>query len=185
MEKQRLNFRFGKTDISVIEGDISQVKSDALITAINSDRMWFGGIDRVIQNCAGNMFHGQAEKAAPLHDCQTVVAKRLRTHSGHFDDVIFVVDDLERPLGEIITAALIAAERAGYSNISLPAIRTGIMLGKVEKTAEEAVLELLNGLKTFIRAHTSTSIKQITFVIFRQPDIYQMLSSALKKVQDK
>jgi O-acetyl-ADP-ribose deacetylase (regulator of RNase III) len=43
-----------KPVLSVISGDIAQVKSDAIITAINSGGAWFGGIDRVINNVAGN-----------------------------------------------------------------------------------------------------------------------------------
>jgi len=80
---------------SVVQGDISRIESDALITAINSGGMWFGGIDGVIQRSANNMFHSQATSQMPLEDCQSVVAMQNSTHNGAFKNVVFVVDDKE------------------------------------------------------------------------------------------
>jgi hypothetical protein len=54
------------------------------------------------------------------------------------------------------------------------------MLGTVEKNTEAAVREIFTGLKTFLRENKTTPIKQITFVVFRQPDVFQSLSRALE-----
>jgi len=55
-------------------GDVASVRADALITAISSSGMWFGGIDRAIQRVAGSMFHTQALRGMPLFDGDVVYA---------------------------------------------------------------------------------------------------------------
>jgi O-acetyl-ADP-ribose deacetylase (regulator of RNase III) len=52
--------------VSVIEGDITRINADAIVTAINSAGMWFGGIDDAIQRAAGDFYHNQAEAKMPL-----------------------------------------------------------------------------------------------------------------------
>jgi len=97
------------TKTYVTEGDITQIPADVLMTAINSGGMWFGGIDGAIQRVAGNMYHNQASQASPLRDLQTIVARGTGKHRGKFRDVVFVVDDLESPLNDVIYTRLEAA----------------------------------------------------------------------------
>ena len=99
-----------KYGISLIKGDIAQVPAEALITAINSGGMWFGGIDGVIQRLAGQAYHNQAAKRSPLSNLDTIVATQKGSHRGLFADVVFVVDDLKSPLSVVIKTALQAAE---------------------------------------------------------------------------
>ena len=168
------------TKVKVISGDITRVSVDALITAINSGGMWFGGIDGVINRVAGNLFHSQAAAKMPLRDGQTVVACNSgRAHDGAFKNVVFVVDDLKQPLRTIIYNGLIAASSASFKTVSLPTIRIGVMLGVVEKSASEAVSEMAKGVSTFLAEHHNTPLEQITFVVYRDPDTHHLLESAL------
>ena len=158
---ERVRFPYAGTQIVIHDGDISQVPSDAMITAINSGGMWFGGIDGVIQRAAGTGFHQQASAAMPLKDGQTVVAKKRAAHRGAWGDVVFVIDDLQQPLNKIVRGALTAAGDAGYRTVSLPAIRTGVMLGAVEKNAQQAVAEIILGFRSYLDETPGTSIKEI------------------------
>ncbi len=155
-------------NVRVIPGDISRIQSDALITAINSSGMWFGGIDRVIQQNAGSMFHDQA-RGKSLSQGTTVYAPQTAPHNGGFEDVIFVVDDLEAPLRTVIRAGLDQANTAGAGTVSLPMIRTGVMLGAVEETREEALREIVQGVKDHLSRHSS--LESITFVVYNDPSM--------------
>ena len=94
--------KIGSLKIQVIDGDITQTPADAIMTAINSGGMWFGGVDGAIMRAAGNSYHAQASEAMPLSDLDVVVAKGDRArHQGQFDNVVFVVDDLLSPLDKI------------------------------------------------------------------------------------
>lgn len=165
----------------VIEGDVSKVQADALITAINSGGMWLGGIDNVINRFAGNLFHSQAAAAMPLHHGQVIDAKGDDTNRAAFTNVVFVVDDLQGPLNEIIYNGLAGASVAGYRNIVLPTIRVGVMLGAVEKTVGEATRQMAEGVRRFMIDEPNTSIEDITFVVFRDTAVARALRSDLQQ----
>lgn len=167
-----------KTSVSVVSGDIARVKADALITAIHSGGLWFGGIDGVINRAAGYLFHSQAAKASPLKDGQIVIAhSNGHAHDGAFTDVIFVVDDLKRPLHEIVYGGLKAASDAGFKSVSLPTVRMGKMLGVVEKSVNEAVAEMAKGVQKFLADRNT--LKSITFVVYNDPKTQTLLQKAL------
>lgn len=177
-------FSIGGLTVNLIEGDITQVKADALITAINPAGAWFGGIDRVIQSVARNMFHDQARAALPLRHLQTVVAKKRGQHSAQFGDVVFVIDDIDRrqPLGPVIIAALEGADEAGYKSVSMPAIRTGLALGQIEKDAAAAAREIASGIERFVGGGTS-ALKEMTIVIYNAKDVFDALAYDLERVR--
>lgn len=165
--------------VTVVSGDIAQVKADALISAINSEGMWFGGIDRVIQRHAGGLFHEQAGANMPLKDGQAIVAKGGPRNRSKFENVIFVVDDLRQPLRAIIFAGLAAAANEGYKTVALPAIRLGVMRGVVEKTPGEAIDEIDAGVRQFFAQHGQQAMN-ITFVIYEDRDVEMALREKLQ-----
>jgi O-acetyl-ADP-ribose deacetylase (regulator of RNase III) len=138
-----------------------------MITAINSGGMWFGGIDGVIQKHAGDQFHRQASAAMPLRHLDTVRAFKRHSHS----------DDLRTPLRDVVYKAFEAVGNAGYKTVSLPAIRTGVMLGTVEPDAQSAVAELLAGIIEYFGDYPDSSVSDITFVIYASGDVYNQLEA--------
>ncbi len=168
------------SSVGVVSGDITRFKVDALITAINSGGMWFGGIDGVINRAAGNLFHSQASKAMPLSDGQVVVARSNgRAFDGAFTNVVFVVDDLQRSLAEVVYDGLKGASNAGFKSVSIPTIRMGVMLGVVEKTLEEAVVGMSKGVRSFLKKNPDTTLEKITFVVYNDKKVQSLLQGAL------
>lgn len=165
-------------EVRVLEGDIASIEADALITAINSGGLWFGGIDRVIANVAGDMFHSQAaQRYIDLVDGMALVATATGPHRGRFDNVVFVVDDLQRPLHDIVMTGLKAADEAGFKSVTLPTIRMGVMLGAVENSPEEAVREMALGIKASERS--LKNLESVTFVVYANPATAELLRTAL------
>jgi O-acetyl-ADP-ribose deacetylase (regulator of RNase III) len=159
--------------VQVIAGDIAQIPADAIITAINSDGAWYGGIDGVLKRAAGNHFHDQARAVMPLSDGETVVA--FGNGTSQFQNVIFVVDDVRQPLSGIVFNGLLAASNAGFKSVTLPAIRTGVMLGRFEKTKQEAVFSLGEGVRRFLEVGDLN----ITFVVYSDRETQALLSAAV------
>lgn len=137
MVQERHNFTYYETisnKIDVLQGDITQFKTDALLTAINSEGMWFGGVDGAIMRIAGDHYHQQARSKMPLKNLQIIIAQGSHEdHRGNFNDVIFVVDDLTSPVKEVVFSALYATIGSDYETISMPSIRMGVIRGVVEK----------------------------------------------------
>lgn len=166
--------------VSVVQGDIAEVRAQALITAINSSGMWFGGIDGVIQRCAGSQYHDQAGAAMPLEDGQTVVVKQKWQHKGRFFDVVFVVDDLVQPLRNIVAAGLRTADARGYESVMLPTIRMGVMRGAVEKTIEETVGQMVKGIGSVL--DEATNLQSITIVVYNDAKTQKLLEKTVAKL---
>lgn len=173
-----------KPRISVIEGDITKIPVDALMTAINSGGMWFGGIDGAIQRVAGNQYHAQASQASPLKNLQTIIARggaRPDRKIG-FRDVIFVVDDLESPIDKVVYAGLETASLQGYSSLLIPTIRMGVMAG-VRETPEQAIKGMAKGLKNFSEKYSeSTKLEDIKVVVYNNADLAKDISDVLKRI---
>jgi len=161
------------TSYRVLQGSIEHITADALITAINPYGQWYGGIDGVIQRCAGDQFHDQARAAMPLEDGQTVVARKQTEHFGCWQDVVFVVDALNIPLDQLIERALRAADQAGYNHVVMPAIRTGLAEGCVEATAEEAAILLRQGIRRYLDREGT---QQVTVAVYNDPRLYALLT---------
>ena len=177
--------KFRDIELNVIKGNITQIPTDAIMTAINSGGLWFGGIDEAIQRVAGDHYHAQAHAAMPLSNLQTIIAKGSReNHRGNFDDVVFVVDDLESPVNSVIYNGLEAASKEGYEKILLPAVRMGVMAGVFEKDVKETVTKIAEGVKTFIGNYDSlTRLKDITFVIYNVPMAIKQLGESLRLIK--
>jgi len=177
--------KVGNTELYVVKGDITKIPTDAIMTAINSGGMWFGGVDGAIQRVAGNYYHNQAMAKMPLSNLQTIVAKGNReNHLGNFNDVVFVVDDLESPVNEVIYNGLKAANDEGYEKILFPAVRMGVMAGVFEKDVSETVTKIADGVKTFIRDYGPQSkLKDLTFVVYSDPTTIKQLGNGLRLIE--
>lgn len=165
----------------VTQGDITRVyEIDAIVTLINPDGMWFGGVDGAIQRVAGGYYHNQvAQHLGHLENGQVVVAKGSRNdHRGSFNDVIFVVDTLASPLSHMVESALGAAKEAGHEFVALPLMRTGVMLGVVEVNLDEVVKQMVEGLDKF--ENGGETDMRVIVVIYDNPEAAQLLANTQK-----
>ena len=176
--------RIGKTGLYVVQGDITQILTDAIMTAINSGGMWCGGVDDAMQRVAGDQYHTQAAKAMPLSDLQTVIAKgNASNHRGKFNDVVFVVDDLKSSLDKVVYTGLEAAHKEGYGQLLLPVMRMGVMAGVVERTPEETIAKLGQGIERFMHQYgKQTKLENLTFVVYSDPNTAGQLTTGLGRV---
>ncbi len=157
-------------------GDIGQVKADGIIANITSVG---SGVDPGIRQQTGvNQFLQQAAERRPLYDGDTVVAAQRQAHQGAFQNVVFVVDDAEKPLREVVLAGLKAADAAGLESASLPAMRTGFYLGVKEATLAETMQEMAAGLREFQETNPS-HLKEVTFVVNQDAAVKAALDQAL------
>ena len=163
------------TTVYVKTGDITKAVSvDAIVTLINPGGMWWGGLDNAIMHVAGTIYHSQA-RAIPLTDGQVVVAKRHgRQHSGSFNDVLFVVDDLRLPLSDLMFSALRETQIEGYRSIAFPMMRTGVMLGAFEPNIRAVVEQMRAAIDKFTHLYPDSDLK-IYIVVYNDPEAENIL----------
>ena len=158
--------------ISVLKGDITNVKVDAIVNAANNSLMGGGGVDGAIHRKGGNSI---------LEECKIIVQKQggcptgeaVITGAGNLpaNFVIHTVGPVWKS-GNQNEAQLLAncylnvlklAEKKSISTIAFPNISTGVY-GFPKKQAAEIATET-------VKSYISESIKEIIFVCFDEENL--------------
>jgi len=172
-----------KTKISMIQGDITEQATEAIVNAANPSLMGGGGVDGAIHRAGGPVI---------LEECQKIVARQGRlatgkaviTTGGNLQAryVIHTVGPIwhggSRNEVELLKSAyyecLKLATENKLASIAFPSISTGAYGYPVDEAAKIAVSTVVSFLKK-----QATSLKDVVFVLF-DSRTYQNYRSALQ-----
>jgi O-acetyl-ADP-ribose deacetylase (regulator of RNase III) len=177
-----------KTKVSIVQGDITEQATDAIVNAANSSLMGGGGVDGAIHRAGG---------PAILEECKKIVARQGRLPAGKA--VITTGGNLKAryvihtvgPIwhggngneAELLRSAYYECLKLATENklvsISFPSISTGAYGYPVNDAAEIAVSTVVSFLKK-----QATSLKVVVFVLF-DSRTYQSYCSALQACLDR
>ncbi|MEW5353596.1 O-acetyl-ADP-ribose deacetylase [Streptomyces sp. 16-176A] len=155
------------TTITLVQGDITRQRADALVNAANSSLLGGGGVDGAIHRRGG---------PAILAECRALRASRygkglptgqaVATTAGELDArwVIHTVgpvwsasEDRSELLASCHREALRVADELGARTIAFPAISTGVYRWPMDDAARIAVETVRN---------TPTAVEEVRFVLF-------------------
>jgi O-acetyl-ADP-ribose deacetylase (regulator of RNase III) len=185
MENPAREVMVGQARLAVIQGDITEQATDAIVNAANSGLMGGGGVDGAIHRAGGS---------AILEECKQIVAKQGRLPTGQAvittsgkltaKHVIHTVGPIWRGGNSNEAALLESAYReslklaAAYklTSVSFPSISTGAYGYPLAKAAGIA-------LKTaaYFLSDQATSLKDVVFVLF-DTRTYQAYAAALEAI---
>jgi O-acetyl-ADP-ribose deacetylase (regulator of RNase III) len=172
----------GKTKLSLVQGDITRQKTEAIVNAANSSLMGGGGVDGAIHRAGG---------PAILKECRKIVAqighldtgKAVITRGGNLDAkyVIHTVGPVwhggKRGEAELLASAyqesLKLAVAYKLKNISFPSISTGAYGYPMDEAAKVA----LSSVVSFLRDKLMP-LEQVVFVLYDSSS-YQTYCTAL------
>lgn len=170
MENSVSSITINDTTLSIIQGDITVQKTDAIVNAANSGLMGGGGVDGAIHHAGG---------PAILEECKQIVKKRGRLPTGkavlttggnlpakyviHTVGPVWSGGHNGEPelLASAYRESLILATTYNLTSVSFPSISTGVYSYPIEKAAYIAVFTVREFLK-----NRETSLMDIVFVLF-------------------
>ncbi|MGW3507462.1 O-acetyl-ADP-ribose deacetylase [Streptomyces sp. NPDC000994] len=155
------------TVITLVQGDITRQRADAIVNAANSSLLGGGGVDGAIHRRGG---------PAILQECRALRASRygkglptgqaVATTAGELDAlwVIHTVgpvhsrtEDRSHLLASCYRASLGVADELGARTVAFPAISTGVYHWPMDDAARIAVETV---------RETGTSVEEVRFVLF-------------------
>ncbi|NWF77503.1 MAG: O-acetyl-ADP-ribose deacetylase [Chloroflexi bacterium] len=172
-----------KTKVSIIQGDVTEQATDAIVNAANPGLMGGGGVDGAIHRAGG---------PAILEECKKIVARQGRLPTGQAvittggnlkaRYVIHTVGPVwhggSRNEAELLRSAyyecLKLATENKLTSISFPSISTGAYGYPLDEAAKVAVSTVVSFLKK-----QATSLKDVVLVLF-DSRTYQSYRSALQ-----
>jgi O-acetyl-ADP-ribose deacetylase (regulator of RNase III) len=188
MGSNQVQITVNKAKLSIIQGDITQQATDAIVNAANPSLMGGGGVDGAIHRAGG---------PAILEECKKIVARQGRLPTGQA--VITTGGNLKakyvihtvgpvwhgggRGEAELLESAYreslkLAAENK-LTSISFPSISTGAYGYPIEEASRITLKAVISFLKGSV-----TSIKEVVFVLFGS-QAFDVYASAFQEIAGK
>jgi O-acetyl-ADP-ribose deacetylase len=181
--EENMELKVNQSKLSLLQGDITRQKTEAIVNAANPGLMGGGGVDGAIHRAGG---------PAIIEECRQIVARQGRLPAGQAaitsggklpaKYVIHTVGPVWGGGGSAEAATLASAYREslklaaekGIKSIAFPSISTGAYGYPLAEAAGVAVRTVLSFLKE------NTAIKEVVFVLF-DPDSLKAYEDALNQ----
>ncbi len=163
--------------LELVEGDITQQETEAIVNAANSSLLGGGGVDGAIHRAAGPELLAECRTlgGCPVGEARITQGYRLKARY-----VIHAVGPIYRGtprdaelLASVHRHALKLASEHGIASVAFPAISTGAYGYPMEEAAPVA----LGAVVDYLRHHPE--IRLVRFVLFGRR-AYQIYAAALK-----
>jgi len=172
--------KIGQSLLELLEGDITQQDTEAIVNAANNSLRGGGGVDGAIHRAGGPKI---LEECLKIGGCPSGEARLTRGGNLKAKYVIHTVgpiykDGLHREpelLASCYRESLKLASLKGIKSVAFPSISTGAYGYPVGDAAQIALKTTL----TFLKEHPE--IERVRFVLFGQTT-YQTYAQALRKL---
>jgi O-acetyl-ADP-ribose deacetylase len=185
-ESSSMKTRVNHAIIELVEGDITEQDTEAIVNAANNSLLGGGGVDGAIHRAGGPEILAECRK---LGGCATGDAKittggRLRArYVIHTVGPVYWREGAGRA-AELLAGAYrrsleVAAEH-GIQSVAFPSISTGAYGYPLEEAAPIALQTVMD----YLAAHEEPGIKQVRFVLYGQ-QAYRIYERALARLVEK
>ncbi len=160
MEKQ---INFNNKTIEIIQGDITESETDAIVNAANN-HLWMGsGVAGAIKSKGGKSIEEAAIKQGPIKAGEAVITHAGELKAKYVIHAAAMGQDLitsEELIGSTTNSALKLADKKNLESIAFPALGTGVGGFPIKRCAEIMIGEALSFLKK------SMKLNYVSFVLF-------------------
>ena len=177
--KEIARARFGKLDVEILQGDITELEVDAIVNAANNHWIMGGGVAAAIKRAGGQEIEDEARRQGkkPAGQCVVTVGGRLKAR--HVIHAAVMGMDFETNAAFIREAtrnALQDAEDLRAASVAFPAFGTGVGHFPFDQCAAIMLYEV----NRFGRR--SEDVKRVVFALWDDPGA-DAFANELKKYQ--
>jgi len=167
----------GNCALELVEGDITEMQTDAIVNAANAQLILGGGVAGTIRKKGGPKIQEECNKIG-----ETFVGGAVITAGGNLK-AKYVIHAVGPRMGEgneneklknATLNSLKLADKNNLKSISFPAISTGIFGFPIQRCAEIMLKTTIDYLKA------KTGLQKVIFCLFGQ-EAYQIFANQLKK----
>jgi len=181
-----MDLMIGKARLRLIQGDITEQGTDAIVNAANSTLMGGGGVDGAIHRRGGPRILGECKKiratqwpeGLPTGKAVITCGGNLRArHVIHTVGPVWRGGDRREPelLADAYRNSLALAVANGLKTIAFPSISTGAYGYPIEKASGVA----LRAVKEFLEKEDR--LDEVVFVLFSQHD-FRVYEAAAREI---
>ena len=162
--------------IEVYQGDITQLKLDALVNAANN-RLWMGGgVAGALKRTGGKEIEAEAVKQGPIPIGQAVVTGAGRLKAKYIIHAAVMGQDLQTNAEKIRQAtknSLLRGDELGIKSIAFPALGTGVGGFPLDECARIMIGEVHQ------YSAKKTRLEKVVFALYDQ-SAYQVFKQGLE-----
>jgi O-acetyl-ADP-ribose deacetylase (regulator of RNase III) len=145
MTENKVMVTMDRTQLELVEGDITQLEVDAIVNAANENLQLGTGVAGAIRERGGPSIQEECNRIG-----RTPVGTAVMTGAGNLParQVIHAVGprmgegDEDKKLASAVRSALALADRRGLKSIAIPAISTGVFGFPMERAARVMLTEI-------------------------------------------
>ncbi len=175
-----MQVKINQSTLELVQGDITQQDTDAIVNAANKSLLGGGGVDGAIHRAAGPELLAECRT---LHGCDTGDAKITKGYRLKARHVIHTVGPVYRGgnrgepelLASAYRRSLEVASENGLRSVSFPSISTGAYGYPMDQAAEIALKTVMD----YLREHPE--IELVRFVLFGA-SAYRTYEDVLKRL---
>ncbi|MHC4572057.1 MAG: macro domain-containing protein [Planctomycetota bacterium] len=167
----------GHSTLELVEGDITEMQTDAIVNAANAQLILGGGVAGAIKRKGGPSIQEECNKIGG-----TFVGGAVKTTAGNLK-AKYVIHAVGPQMGEgnedeklknATLNSLKLADEETIKSISFPAISTGVFGFPIQRCAEIMLQTTVDYLKG------QTGLEKVVFCLFGQ-DSYEVFTNQLKR----
>jgi len=157
--------KINNTEIKIINGDITEMKVDAIVNAANSHLIMGGGVAGVIRRKGGKIIQDECNKIGTIKIGEAVITGAGKLKAKHVIHAVTMSMDNktdENIIRDSFRNALRCAEEKDIETIAFPALGCGIGGFPLE----EAAKIMFESAKRHILTREKSRIREIIFVMY-------------------
>ena len=164
--------------IELVQGDITELETDAIVNAANAKLQLGGGVAGAIRRKGGPAIQAECDRHGPIRVGEAAITTGGNLKARHVIHAVGPRMGTDRPEDELLASAtresLRLADEHGLKSIAFPAVSTGVFGYPIERCAAVMIETAIAHLK----GHTS--LERVVFCLYTGAG-YAVFEAELRK----